>query len=334
MEELNGFRLFLIQEQSGRRRVRSLRTVELHVSLLKRLRTSVPDLSPEKIILHLMALFDEGRKGTYLNDYIDTLRIYGRFKGTPIFDSLKHFPEEEYEKTTLSDKEIEDFLTLPPPVVTRGKATYVMGEKRWAVKTLFWKILAYTGMRPGEVASLRMNNVDFGRQIFLAYGKTGKRNVPIPEHLLPELSAYIGQLKTDTLFPTIRKTANSTGIMSDVVWGEDFHRRIKRLGIRRNNLTPYSLRHSFITRLLSEDVNLFKVQKIVGHRRIETTAHYTHLTTKDMIQTLQKDPMNIKFASYEVRFRGFRELVKEGLKIYTTSLKEEKRMINDLKILP
>ena len=36
--------------------------------------------------------------------------------------------------------------------------------------------------------------------------------------------------------------------------------------------------------MLEEDVNLFKVQKIVGHRKIETTAHYTHLTTKD-IQT-------------------------------------------------
>jgi hypothetical protein len=43
--------------------------------------------------------------------------------------------------------------------------------------------------------------------------------------------------------------------------------------------------------MLGEDVNIFKVQKIVGHRQISTTAGYTHLTTKDIINAIKKDPL-------------------------------------------
>lgn len=80
-------------------------------------------------------------------------------------------------------------------------------------------------------------------------------------------------------------------------WHYNFHTRLKRLGIKRKNLTPYSLRHSLITRLLEEDVNLFKVQKLVGHHQIETTAHYTHLTTKDLQETIKKHPLIRKSTS-------------------------------------
>ena len=116
---------------------------------------------------------------------------------------------------------------------------------------------------------------------------------PIPPHLLNEIKSHIDSLDQKFLFPS-RRGGNKDGItpvVDNVDWHYNFHARIKRLGIKRQNLSPYSLRHSFITRMLEEDVNLFKVQKIVGHRKIETTAHYTHLTTKDIQTALRKDPL-------------------------------------------
>jgi hypothetical protein len=53
--------------------------------------------------------------------------------------------------------------------------------------------------------------------------------------------------------------------------------------------------------MLDEDVSLPKIQKIVGHRRIDTTMHYTHLTTKDIIKAIKKDPLARRYLStYEV----------------------------------
>ena len=201
------------------------------------------------------------------------------------------------------------------------------------MKTLFWKCLAYSGARPGEIAHLQIGDVDFGRQIFLVNGKTGHRQIPIASNLLPELTEYIKNLSGDYLFPS-RKGGISkrqlAPVIDDTDWGYDFHQRIKRLGIKRKNLTPYSLRHSFVTRMLSEDINIFKVQKIVGHRRITTTQQYTHLTTKDMIQTISQDPLARHQKTSEERYKHFRSKVRELLNTYCADVYEESRFLEEL----
>lgn len=199
----------------------------------------------------------------------------------------------------MSDEEIEAFLGLPCPfqraIHRTGKVFFRPTDtKRWERMTLFWKICAYTGMRPGEVAHLEIESVDFGRGVFvLTDTKTVPRLVPIPPNIKESIDWYCKSLLGKFLFPSARGgNHNGTGpVVDSVDWHYDFHRRIDRLGIKRTNLTPYSLRHSLITRLLEEDVNLFKVQKIVGHRRIETTAQYTHLTTKDIQEAIRKHPL-------------------------------------------
>lgn len=150
-------------------------------------------------------------------------------------------------------------------------------------------------MRPGEVAKLTINDIDFGRGVFiLRKTKTNNsRLVPIPENIEDDLQKWLQQLKGALLFP---KTTKYEPIEA-VSWNRAFQERISRLGIKRTNLTPYSLRHSFITRLLEEDVNLFKVQKLVGHRQIKTTAHYTHLTIKDIQRAIRKHPAIMKATS-------------------------------------
>ena len=283
MDDLKEFKLYLIEKNCRPR------TVLYHEKTMKRLLLRLPDLSLAHFQDHLIWLRQKGYKASYINDNISTIKIWARSKGLAEYEVLRHLREEEPLKSTMADHEIETFLALPP---SRGGKKECVNYDRW---TLFFSIMAFTGMRPGEVAFLKVDDVDYGRSVFiLMVTKTNTlRVVPIPPHLLETIKAHIDALDQQFLFPS-RLGGNKDGItpvVDNVDWHYNFHARLKRMGVKRQNLSPYPLRHSFITRMLEEEVNLFKVQKIVGHRKIETTAHYTHLTTKDIQTALRKDPL-------------------------------------------
>jgi integrase len=198
-----------------------------------------------------------------------------------------------------------------------GELMPVTYTNHYAFWTLFYSVLAFTGMRPGELAGMTVDRVDFGQKVFLLRSEDVKtktsRLVPIPERVSKQLYEYVQTLKGEYLFPSQRTKNRKTGkpTIDDVDWGYNFHTRINRLGIKRAGLTPYSLRHSIITRLLDEDVNLFRVQRLVGHSQIATTAHYYHHSTKALQQTVQKDPLARKTTTTQEVFNQLVEHVQQ-----------------------
>ncbi len=323
--DIEGYTLWMYQRGLKKK------TIRFYVQNAKRINLGLDELTLDSVNSLLLKMLQDNRSSSYINDYVCTIKQYAKWKGLTEFKALKFLKEKPTVKSTLSDTEIEKFLGLPPPLVKHmfhGKLHeyYFMPEKyhKW---TLFFKILAFSGMRCGEVASLTVEQIDFGRGIFvLTDTKTNTpRNVPIAPCLIHDLTDYLTKINSSYLF------ANKLGQPpNDTEWGRRFHERLRRLGIKRTKLTPYSFRHSFITRMLDEDINIFKVQKIVGHKKIETTANYTHLTTKDIITAIGKDPLSRQSLPFYDRLKAFRDGVRVLLSSYALSPSEEKEMLKSL----
>lgn len=311
-EEL--FKQYLINED------RKPRTVLKHLWSYRLLKRECPSLNRIEIEAFLGRLKEKGRKNSYLNSILNTVKLYAHFKNLPELLEIRYRKDNFAIKATLSDEEIEAFLTLPPEQLKRrnwqtGKEFYAPANPRSYKKwTVFFSIMAFSGMRPGEVANLTVSDIDFGRGVFVIRdSKTNTPGVaPIAPNIIQTIKDYIGELKTDLLFASAQggNKDGVTPVFDNVDWHYNFHKRINRLGVKRPGLTPYSLRHSYATRLLESDVSLFHVKKLMRHNDLRSTLVYEHLTTADLIKAVSKLPLVRRGTSPKQILQAIAQLIK------------------------
>jgi integrase len=131
-----------------------------------------------------------------------------------------------------------------------------------------------TSMRKMEILSIRREHVDVQRRvIYIPQAKAGAREQPITEHLARFLAEHIATLPEGTpwLFPSL---AAKSGHTVDI--REPFHRVVTAAGLDPHAIVPHTLRHTAITHLVQEGIDLPTVKRISGHKTLIMVERYAH----------------------------------------------------------
>lgn len=157
----------------------------------------------------------------------------------------------------------------------RIEATDWLGVRNLALITLSLD----SGMRPGEVVNLTMDDLDFERRrIIVRETKTDReRYVVLSDRALQVLNDWRNVRPTvdsDRLFIS-RRLNNLTR------WGgtQLLRKALKRAGAK--HFTPHQLRHAYAVYSLGAGAKLGDIQKQLGHTNIATTARYLLVTDDD-----------------------------------------------------
>jgi integrase/recombinase XerD len=140
------------------------------------------------------------------------------------------------------------------------------------------------GLRVSEIVALKVSDIDSTRMLIrVEQGKGRKdRHAMLSPQLLVLLRAWWREgrrrgvmLPQGWLFPGRNPiTPLSTRQMSRAVHAAAEAAEIKK------RITPHTLRHSFATHLLEQDVDIRVIQVLLGHAKLNTTALYAHVATK------------------------------------------------------
>jgi site-specific recombinase XerD len=129
------------------------------------------------------------------------------------------------------------------------------------------------GLRLGEVEELRLEDLDVpGRKLMVRQGK-GRidRAVYLTDTVVQALQDYLavrGQGATDHVF-----LYRNRPVCKDLI-----RARIRAAGERTGvQVTPHRLRHTCATQLLNAGCRVTSIQKLLGHRRIDSTLIYARV---------------------------------------------------------
>ncbi|MDD3502526.1 MAG: tyrosine-type recombinase/integrase [Eubacteriales bacterium] len=194
------------------------------------------------------------------NGYINKIRIRTLKEQTP---PLKFYTEAELERLL---EEPADFTDFP-------------SYRNWVIVNT----LLGTGIRRTTLINLQITDVDFENNLLLCYTTKNKKSLALPlSNTLAEiLYTYTSKLiKTGTtwLFPDMYGEQLKADRLSHII-----SKYNKAHGVDKTSV--HGFRHTYARMMVLAGVDIFRLQRLLGHSSIEMTKKYVELFATD----LQKD---------------------------------------------
>jgi integrase/recombinase XerD len=170
-----------------------------------------------------------------------------------------------------------------PRVLSPAEVDGLLGALRTHRDRALVLAMLLAGLRRCEVLGLRLSDVNPGeRRLLVAFGKGGReRIVPVSARFFEALGAYFESerppdSKAEACF-VVLKGARRGMPLTAAGLDEVLDGARSRAGLAR--VTCHMLRHTCFTRLREQGMSLEALQAQAGHRSIDSTRIYLHLTS-------------------------------------------------------
>jgi len=145
-----------------------------------------------------------------------------------------------------------------------------------------------TGVRRAELAHLKVSDINSQRMVIHVQGGKGRkdRDIMLSPKLLEALREHWRSLRRKPkvwLFPGNRWHTADHPITTKIVWLA-CRGAATRAGLSKD-IHPHTLRHCFATHLLEAGADLRTIQILLGHRDLEETTIYLHLSNRHLSAT-------------------------------------------------
>jgi site-specific recombinase XerD len=205
-----------------------------------------------------------------INQTVSTLRFFFKVTlGRPDLVERTTFVREPRKlPVVLSPEEVARLLDAAPGLKYKAALSVAYGA----------------GLRVSEVVALKVSDIDSKRMIIrVEQGKGRKdRYVMLSPHLLELLRAWYKAARPQGwLFPGRARVQPMTTRQLN----RACHAAANMAEISKP-VSMHTLRHSFATHLLEQNIDIRVIQVLLGHAKLDTTALYTRVATKTIQQVM------------------------------------------------
>jgi site-specific recombinase XerD len=205
-----------------------------------------------------------------LNQSVATLRFFFRvtLKRHDILEHTHFIREPRKLPVVLSPEEVARLLDAAPGLRYKAALSVAYGA----------------GLRAAEVVSLKIGDIDSKRMVIrVEQGKGRKdRYVMLSPHLLALLRAWWKAARPlGWLFPGRDRVQPMTTRQLNRACHAAAH-----MAEINKRVSLHTLRHSFATHLLEQNIDVRVIQVLLGHAKLDTTALYTRVATKTISEVM------------------------------------------------
>lgn len=167
-----------------------------------------------------------------------------------------------------------------PAVLTKDEIRKLLKSMSNSKSKLMASMLYACGFRVSELTNLKVDNINFEEEIgHVRSGKGRKDRIfNIPSNLRKALKKQVEKQKEageEFLF------TGPKGKLSQRNLQKIIKKAAEKAEINKS-ISPHTLRHSFATHLLENDVDIRKIQELLGHSDLSTTQLYAHVSKEEL----------------------------------------------------
>lgn len=180
-----------------------------------------------------------------------------------------------------------------PELLAREEISRLFAVCTHPARRMLLQTIYATGLRVSEACALRVSDIDSAPDrmcVRVACGKGGKGRYSILSPTLLELLRFYARYTR----PATWLFAGTSGKQPMNI---EMAQRAYRAACARAGITKsggiHTLRHCFATHLLEGGVDLYTIQKLLGHTHIATTGRYLHLISPQFRPPQELDPLDL-----------------------------------------